>query len=287
MKLDACGSPIGTRGLAVGRLFQDLAMRLRWPAALVGLVAAACATSPLGRQRLLLFPQAEISQLGAASFDKMKREVPLARDPMLESRVRCVAGAIVARLEGGDLRGWEIVVFRDDSPNAFALPGGKIGVNSGLFSVASNQDQLATVLGHEVAHVVAQHANERVSTAFAAESGLQLAQAISGAPGAEQSQLLALLGLGAQVGILLPYGREQEREADLIGLDLMADAGFDPRESIALWQNMAKAGGGQPPEFLSTHPSHGTRIQGLVERMPEALGRADAAQRRGARPACG
>jgi predicted Zn-dependent protease len=189
-------------------------------------------------------------------------------------------------MEGGDLRSWEIVVFRDDTPNAFALPGGKIGVNTGLFSVARNQDQLATVLGHEVAHVVAQHSNERVSTAYAAESGLQLAQAIAGAPGAEQSQLLALLGLGAQVGILLPYGREQEREADLIGLDLMADAGFDPRESIALWQNMAQAGGGQPPEFLSTHPSHGTRIQALAQRMPEALARADAARRRGALPAC-
>jgi len=262
-------------------------MRLRWLAAAAGLVVAACVTSPLGRQRLLLFPDAEIAELGVASFDKMKREMPLARDPVLESRVRCVAGTIVARLEAGDPRSWEVVVFRDDSPNAFALPGGKIGVNSGLFSVARNQDQLATVLGHEVAHVVAQHSNERVSTAFAAQSGLELVQAISGAPGAEQSQLLALLGLGAQIGILLPYGREQEREADLIGLDLMADAGFDPRESIALWQNMAKAGSGEPPEFLSTHPSYGTRMQDLAQRMPEALARADEAQRRGVRPACG
>jgi len=260
---------------------------MRWLAAAAGLVVAACVTSPLGRQRLLLFPDAEIAQIGVASFDKMKREMPLARDPVLESRVRCVAGAIVGQLEAGDPRAWEVVVFRDDSPNAFALPGAKIGVNSGLFSVARNQDQLATVLGHEVAHVVAQHANERVSTAFAAQSGLELVQAISGAPGAEQSQLLALLGLGAQVGILLPYGREQEREADLIGLDLMADAGFDPRESIALWQSMAKAGGGEPPEFLSTHPSHGTRMQDLAQRMPQALARADEAHRRGVRPACG
>jgi len=261
-------------------------MRVGWLAALAALVVAACVTSPLGRQRLLLFPDAEIAQLGVASFDKMKREMPLANDPVLESRARCVAGAIVAQLEGGSARSWEIAVFRDDSPNAFALPGGKIGVNSGLFSVAQNQDQLATVIGHEVAHVVAQHANERVSTAFAAQTGLELAQAISGAPGGEQSQLLALLGLGAQVGILLPYGREQEREADLIGLDLMAAAGFDPRESIALWQNMAKAGGGQPPEFLSTHPSHGTRMQDLARRMPQALARAEEARQRGLRPAC-
>ena len=255
-----------------------------WAAA--GLCLAACVTSPLGRQRLLLFPDAEIAQLGVASFDKMKLEMPLARDPALEPRVRCVAGAIVAQLDPEAPRAWEVAVFADESPNAFALPGGKIGVNAGLFRVARNHSQLATVLGHEVAHVVAQHANERVSTVFAAQSGLELVSAISGAPGAEQEQLLALLGLGAQIGILLPYGREQEREADLLGLDLMADAGFDPRESIALWQNMAKAGGAQPPEFLSTHPSHGTRIQDLGQRMPQALSRFEGAHRRGRRPAC-
>jgi len=255
--------------------------------AAAGLCLAACVASPLGRQRLLLFPDAEVAQLGVASFDKMKREMPLARDPELESRVRCVAGALVAQLDPEAPRAWEVAVFADESPNAFALPGGKIGVNAGLFRVAQNQDQLATVLGHEVAHVVAQHANERVSTVFAAQSGLELVSAISGAPGAEQEQLLALLGLGAQVGILLPYNRDQEREADLLGLDLMADAGFDPRESIALWQNMAKAGGAQPPEFLSTHPSHGTRMQDLGQRMPQALSRFEGAHRRGRRPACG
>ena len=257
------------------------------PLAAAALAFAACATSPLGRQRLLLFPDAEMAKLGAASFDQMKQQMPLARDPVLEVRVRCVAGAIVRQLPSGGTRSWEVAVFRDDSPNAFALPGGRIGVNSGLFAVARNEHQLATVLGHEVAHVVAQHANERVSTAFAAQSALELAQAISGPPGAEQSQLFAMLGLGAQVGILLPFGREQEREADLIGLDLMSDAGFDPRESIALWQNMAAAGGEQPPEFLSTHPSHGTRMQDLAQRMPQALQRAESAQRRGQRPDCG
>jgi predicted Zn-dependent protease len=255
------------------------------PAA-AALCLAACASSPLGRQRLLLFPDAEIAQLGVASFDKMKREMPLASDPALEARVRCVAGAIVAQLPPGAPRAWEVAVFADPSPNAFALPGGKIGVNAGLLRVARNQDQLATVLGHEVAHVLAQHANERVSTAFAAQSGLELVQAISGGPGAEQGQLLALLGLGAQVGILLPWGREQEREADLLGLDLMADAGYDPRESIALWQSMGKEGGAEPPEFLSTHPSHGTRMQDLARRMPHALARSEDARRRGLRPAC-
>src|SRR5262245_17494330 len=217
----------------------------------------------------------------------MKREMPLARDPELESRVRCVAGAIVAQLDSGGTREWEVAVFADESPNAFALPGGKIGVNAGLFRVARNQDQLATVLGHEVAHVTAQHPTERASPVCAAQSGLELLSAISGGPGPEQQQLLALLGLGAQVGILLPFSREQEREADLLGLDLMAGAGFDPRESIALWQNMAQAGEGQPPEFLATHPSQGTRIQHPVQRMPQALSRFESARRRGLRPACG
>jgi predicted Zn-dependent protease len=260
--------------------------RFRVPVALGLAALAGCATSPLGRQRLLLFPDAEIAELGIASFDKMKREMPLARDAALESGARCVARALVAQVGAGGPRAWEVAVFRDDNPNAFALPGGKIGVNTGLFRVARNQDQLATVLGHEVAHVVAQHANERVSTAFAAQSGLELVQAITGAPGPEQGQLLALLGLGAQIGILLPYGRDQEREADLLGLDLMADAGFDPRESIALWKNMAAVGGAQPPEFLSTHPSYGTRMQDLAQRMPQALARSEEARRRGLRPAC-
>jgi predicted Zn-dependent protease len=254
-------------------------------AAAAGLCLAACVSSPLGRQRLLLFPDAEIAQLGVASFDKMKREMPLSNDPDVASRVRCVATAIVAQLGPGAPSAWEVAVFADPSPNAFALPGGKIGVNAGLLRVARSQDQLATVLGHEVAHVLAQHANERVSTAFAAQSGLELLQAISGA-GPEQGQLLALLGLGAQVGILLPWGREQEREADLLGLDLMADAGFDPRESIALWQSMGREGGAQPPEFLSTHPSHGTRMQDLAQRMPQAVARSEEARRRGLRPAC-
>ena len=226
-----------------------------------------------------------MTQLGAASFDKMKREAPLASDPLLEARTRCVTDAITAQVEPRS-GSWEVVLFRDDSPNAFALPGGKVGVHTGLFRVARNQDQLATVIGHEIAHVLAQHANERVSTAFAAQSGLDLLGSITGAPSPRQSQLLALLGLGAQVGLLLPYERGQEREADMLGLDLMADAGFDPRESIALWQNMSAAGEGQPPEFLSTHPAHGTRIQDLAQRMPDALERSEQARRRGLRPAC-
>jgi predicted Zn-dependent protease len=179
-----------------------------------------------------------------------------------------------------------VTLFEEPSPNAFALPGGKIGVHTGLLTVASNQSQLATVLGHEVAHVLAEHGNERISTAYATQTGLSVVESISGAPSPTKSQLLGLLGVGAQVGVLLPFGRAQEREADQLGLDLMARAGFDPTQSVALWRNMAKAGGGEPPEFMSTHPSHGTRIQDLEARMPGAVLLETGARERGRRPRC-
>ena len=152
--------------------------------------------------------------------------------------------------------------------------------------MARSQDQLATVLGHEVAHVLAEHGNERVSTAFAAQTGVDLVAAISGSSTPEQQQLLGLLGLGAQVGVLLPFSRAQESEADSLGLDLMARAGFEPRESIQLWKNMSEAGGGQPPEFLSTHPSHGSRIQSLEARMSGARALSEQARAQGRHPAC-
>ncbi|MDQ2694768.1 MAG: M48 family metallopeptidase, partial [Pseudomonadota bacterium] len=201
--------------------------------------------------------------------------------------VRCVAGAIVNEVQGGP-RSWEVAVFQDGSANAFALPGGKIGVNTGMFKVARNPDQLAAVIGHEVGHVLAQHSNERLSQQFAVQAGLSLADAVAGQYAAlPREQLLGVLGLGAQLGILLPYSRTHESEADVIGLNLMARAGFDPRQSIGLWQNMARSGGGQPPEFMSTHPSHGTRLQDLQAAMGPALQTYERALAQGKRPRCG
>jgi predicted Zn-dependent protease len=197
----------------------------------------------------------------------MKGELPRA-DARAEAYVECVADAVTRQVE--PQRGWEVVVFREQDANAFALPGGKIGVFTGMLDVAENQDQLATVIAHEVAHVVADHPNERLSTAYAAQQGLQLAQVMAGGPSGQRSQLMGLLGLGAQFGVLMPFDRAQEREADLVGLDLMAKAGFDPSESIGLWQNMARAGGAQPPEFLSTHPSTESRMAELRARLPRA-----------------
>jgi len=247
----------------------------------------ACATSPLGRRQLRLFPDQQMSQMGIAAYDKMKQEIPRSQDASTNSYVRCVANAVTAQVTGRHASSsWEVTVFQDPAPNAFALPGGKIGVHTGLLTVARNQDQLATVLGHEVAHVLAEHGNERVSTAFALQTGVDLAATISGSSTPAQQQLLGLLGLGAQVGVLLPFSRAQESEADSLGLDLMARAGFDPRESVQLWKNMSAAGGGQPPEFLSTHPSHGTRIEDLTARMSDARVLSEQARTQGRRPAC-
>ena len=204
------------------------------------------------------------------------------RSQTTNSYVQCV-GKDITREVGGS---WEIVVFQDDAANAFALPGRKNGVNTGLLKVAENQHQLATVLGHEVAHVLSQHANERVSQQFAVEQGLGLVHAIASPQSATGQTLMGLLGVGAEYGILLPYSRVQESEADILGLDLMAKAGFDPRESVKLWVNMGKAGGGQPPEFLSTHPSDRTRISGLNAHMAVALNLQNKARQAGKRPAC-
>lgn len=249
-------------------------------------LAAACTTSPLGRRQLALFPEAEMSQMGITAYSEMKQQTPIETDARVNAYVRCVANAVTAALGPGQSAQWEVTVFRDDSANAFALPGGKIGVHTGLLQVAANQDQLATVIGHEVAHVLAHHANERVSTNAVAQTGLQAAQILAGANSPAKQQLFGLLGVGAQVGVLLPFSRAQETEADLLGLDLMARAGFDPRASVPLWQNMAKSGGGRPPEFLSTHPGSETRIVNLQNRIPRTLPLYEQARAAGRTPNC-
>ena len=249
-------------------------------------LVVACTTSPLGRKQLTLFTAAEMSQMGIAAFASMKKETPTSSNARVNGYVSCVANAITSILP--ERQDWDVQGFEEDSANAFALPGGKIGVHTGLLKVAKNQDQLATVMAHEVAHVLANHSNERVSQSYLASAGMQLAQVAAGDPTPAKQQLFGLLGIGAQVGILLPFGRTQESEADLYGLDLMARAGFDPRASVALWQNMAKeSGGNQPPEFLSTHPSHDTRIRDLNGRIPKAMPEYEAAKRAGRRPQCG
>jgi predicted Zn-dependent protease len=252
--------------------------------ALLGLLVA-CATSPLGRQQILLYPEAEVAQMGAAAFQRMRQEMPLARDAAAERYVSCVTRELARAVERGP-DSWQVELFEDRSANAFALPGGKIGVHTGMLRVAENQDQLATVIAHEIAHVTAAHTNERLSTAAVAETGLSAVQMLLGGDSPGQRQLMGALGLGAQVGVLLPFGRAQESEADLLGLRLMARAGFDPRASVQLWRNMERQGGGSPPEFLSTHPSESSRIARLEQGMREVMPLYEQARNAGRRPDC-
>lgn len=233
------------------------------------LVLAACVESPTGRKQLLLFPDTEVAQMGVTAFAQQKQQAPASRDARANAYVQCVTSRLL-RSMGEDPASWEVVLFDSKEVNAFALPGRKIGVYSGLLPVANNQHMLAAVVGHEIGHVIAKHSNERLSTQFATQQGMAILQSLGGEMTENKRLLFGALGLGAQYGIVLPYGRKQESEADVIGLDLMAQAGFDPQQSVALWQNMAKAGTGGGPEFLSTHPSNATRIHDLEARMPHA-----------------
>lgn len=253
------------------------------------LLLSACATSPEGRKQLKLLPDDTINSMGIQSFDQIKKETPETSDAGLKAYVQCVADAIIPQLpHDAQPEHWEVRVFDDPQANAFALPGNKIGVYTGILKYAVNQDQLATVMGHELAHVIAEHGNERVSNSIAAETGLSVAAIVLGTQqldSNEKALITAGLGLGVQYGVLLPYSRAHESEADLIGLELMASAGFDPRESVKLWQNMSKAGSAQP-EFMSTHPSNETRISQLNDRMGKALQLRETALRGKRAPAC-
>lgn len=228
-------------------------------------------------------PDTQIDQMGLQAFDNLKKQKTVSTNSQYNRIVSCIAEAIT-RETGGN---WEVVVFEDASPNAFALPGNKIGVHTGMLTLVDNQDQLAAVIGHEIGHVLAKHSNERASQEMAVSSGMGIIQAVSAPQTVLGQTALGILGVGAQYGILMPYSRVHESEADMIGVDLMAKAGFDPRQSIGLWQKMEQASKGQQPiEFMSTHPSHATRIQDLEKRMPQAMGLFQQAQAQGKQPRC-
>ena len=263
---------------------------MRWirPLAVTVLVLTltACTTSPTGRQQLTLVSDAQLNQMGREAFEKYQQDLPAAGQSA-QRYAQCVADALVAVLPERERdKDWQIRVFESEQANAFALPGGYMGVNTGLLDIARNQDQLAAVVGHEIGHVIANHANERVSTHTSTQLALSVLGSAAGMQGQGGQQLMGALGLGAQYGILLPFSRRHETEADIIGLRVMADAGFDPRASLDLWENMSAAGGARPPAWMSTHPSHGQRTQVLHQEMDGALARFEQARRGGRQPNC-
>ena len=263
------------------KLFPIVIKAFAW--SVLAVLTSSCATSPTGRSQFIMMPDNQINQMGLQAFDTLKSDKKISYNAQYNQSTTCIANAIT-QIVGGN---WEVVVFEDKSPNAFALPGNKIGVYTGMLQLVDNQEQLAAVIGHEIGHVLAKHSNERASQEMAVSQGLNILQAMT-MPTSALGQLgFGLLGVGAEYGVLKPYGRTQESEADMIGVDLMAKAGFDPRQSIGLWQKMDQATQGQQPvEFMSTHPSHATRIQDLQQHMPQAMGLFQQAQSLGKQPRC-
>lgn len=237
----------------------------------LSLSVMACATSPTGRSQLMMVDDATIAPQAALSFEQMKKEEKLSTKAAVNSYVQCVVDPLLyeARQQYQNLpSNWDVVVFDSATVNAFAMPGGKIGVYTGLVDLTENPSQLAAVLGHEIGHVMAHHAAERMSTAQMSVLALTAA-GVAMENNKDQAAIMAALGIGAQVGIQLPFSRVHETEADQIGQELMAKAGFDPAEAIALWELMGKNSGARPLELLSTHPdpaNRAKRLNGLLSK---------------------
>lgn len=255
-------------------------------AIIAGLAACATTTSSTGRKQYVGgVSQQQLNQLGAQAFTEAKSKGPLSNDAKQNGYVRCVVNALVRQLpQQTQGVSWETAVFANNEPNAFALPGGKVGVNTGIFTVAKNQDQLAAVLAHEIGHVVEHHHDERITRQMGASGVVQLLGALAGDYGTLATQGGSML---AQTGFLLPGSRAQESEADVVGQRLMAEAGFDPAQAVNLWQNMITAGGGRPPEWLSTHPDPQSRIQELRNRAGTLTPTYQQARASGGVPKCG
>jgi predicted Zn-dependent protease len=239
-----------------------------------GLLAGCQSVPVTGRSQFILVDEAEVASLSAAEFSKMKK---LPADPRLP-KLREIGLKIVAAARRDDKAGvlppagrWEFAIIDDKSPNAFAMPGGKIGFHTGMFAFTPTDDDLAVILGHEVAHVICRHGAERVTQAVGVAIAAAVAdEATRDSSAKTRATWMAAVGVGAQYGILLPFSRGHESESDRLGLLFMARAGYEPAAAPALWARFGKAGSGKPPEFLSTHPSDATRIRQLQAWLPEA-----------------
>jgi len=243
-----------------------------------------CSTVPVtGRMQLNLIPADSMLSMSYQEYDKFLKSNKLSTNTVEANRVKRVGKNIeqeVYRYFSGinktqELSGykWEYNLVESKDVNAWCMPGGKVVIYTGILPMTLDDTGLAVVMGHEIAHAIAQHGNERMSQQLALQMGGQaLATAVSTQPALTQQLWMAAFGLGSQVGILLPYSRLQENEADLLGLTFMAMAGYDPRKAIDFWERMTKSKTGQtPPEWLSTHPADQTRIQHIKSIMPSVM----------------
>jgi len=250
---------------------------------LLVIIAGSCSTVPLtGRKQVNLMPESEMITMGFANYSEFKNETPLSSDRSSSQMVNTVGGRISSavvsffdengqssRISGYE---WEFNLFKSDVPNAWAMPGGKVAIYEGILPFTADDSGLAVVIGHEIAHIVARHGNERMSQQLMVQlGGIALSEAINEKPAETQNIFLTVYGVGTQLGAILPYSREHEKEADRMGLIFMAMAGYNPESAIVFWERMSASSGPKPPEFLSTHPSDATRIAEMKKALPEAM----------------
>ena len=225
----------------------------------------------------------QLQQASVGEFAKMREQLTISTNTRDRAYVQCIADSIIAQLgQPYASYDWDVELFDEKEKNAFAMPGGQIGIFTGIFEVAQTQDQLAAVMGHEIAHVTLGHSLKRANSQTAASLGVMVGSIASEIV----RENVGLIMLGAQVGLLLPFSRSQESEADLAGLELMARAGFRPDASIDLWRNMAASKTSETPGFLSSHPSSSDRIESLAQQVAVVNPQYQQARAKGLRPAC-
>ncbi len=241
-----------------------------------------CSTVPLtGRKQLNMIPDSQMNSMGLTSYKQFLTENKVSTDKANVDMVKRVGRKISVAVEtfmaqkglSSQIKGfaWEFNLVEDNTPNAWCMPGGKVVFYTGILPYTLNEEGIAVVMGHEIAHAIAKHGSERMSQQLGLEVGATaLSLALSQKPQETQAMYMAAFGLGAQYGIMLPYSRSHETEADKMGLVFMAMAGYNPEAAVSFWQRMAKSGGQKPPEFMSTHPADQTRINALQAYMPEA-----------------
>ncbi len=252
-------------------------------ALLLIVLVLACSTVPItGRRSLNVVPASTINSMSAGQYSEFLTSHKLSGNAQQTAMVKRAGSKIQAAVEkyfaqnnlSGQLEGykWEFNLVEDSLVNAWCMPGGKVVVYTGIMPICQNETGLAVVMGHEIAHAIANHGNERMSQGLLVQlGGMALSEALKEKPEETQALFMTAFGLGANVGVMLPFSRLHESEADRLGLIFMAMAGYDPNAAVSFWQRMSEGKTGSPPEFLSTHPSDATRIRQLKELIPEAM----------------
>lgn len=247
-----------------------------------------CASTPDEQSHPTSIDADEMAEIGATAFDQLKSKEQLSADYVAQSHVRCVADQLTAEMPSDETASrWESLVFAADSADAMALPGGKIGIHNGMFALLDSEGQLAAVIAHELGHLIEGHAARRVSTGFSAESAIGAVQTYRGVQGPQVSRTLyALLGLGSQVGIALPYTSADEAQADAAGLALMARAGYDPNQALLLWEKLELQQRTKHVQWLDKHPDPAQHQRTLRAALDRVSADVDAARQAGKQPDC-